>query len=288
RKGIDIQRLTVDLINIAKEAVIYSYAAKDSLLEKLHPEQASLLVRSFSSSQLLKYIDYLMETSARYRDATDGFACFEVCLLKMMDYEDSKPARPIEPAVRKTEAAVKPVEQPVMAEKKPEQLNEIQVEEKPAVEPVVEIKERRDLSDEEFYQILSISSKAVKEQCLPVWNQFCQETSENADLLRGSTLMAACDSNLIVEVRDRASADQLNELSNLNRMEQKAEDLFGCKRSLIFVTADQRDYLINYFRSRRSQAPKMAKEEKIAEKKNDVEQNLTELFGANGYTVVEE
>ncbi|MBE6103509.1 MAG: DNA polymerase III subunit gamma/tau, partial [Erysipelotrichaceae bacterium] len=61
-RGIDLQRLTLDLINLCKETVIYSYSGKGNLLEKTTVAQAEDLLRNFTSDELLKCIDNLMDT----------------------------------------------------------------------------------------------------------------------------------------------------------------------------------------------------------------------------------
>ena len=65
-RGIDLQRLTLDLINLCKETVIYSYSGKGNLLEKTTVAQAEDLLRNFTSDELLKCIDYLMDTTGKY------------------------------------------------------------------------------------------------------------------------------------------------------------------------------------------------------------------------------
>ena len=184
-RGIDLQRLTLDLINLCKETVIYSYSGKGNLLEKTTPAQAEDLLRNFTSDELLKCIDYLMDTTGKYKDSSDSMSYLEVCLLKMMNVAGQKAVNTENKAffsVNKPEPVSVPVTRTVTVE--PESVKEEEpeiVEEKPAEpekpapaaekEPLPALRAVKNLSDENFYDILSKSIKALKEADVPKWKK---------------------------------------------------------------------------------------------------------------------
>ena len=94
-KGIDIRRLTTDLIDIAKEAVVYIYSENIDALTILSRENVEKMSAMFDSNTLLKYIDYLIDTLSKYRDATNTLTYLEVCLLKMVEYKEEVSIEPI-------------------------------------------------------------------------------------------------------------------------------------------------------------------------------------------------
>jgi DNA polymerase-3 subunit gamma/tau len=309
-RGIDLQRLTLDLINLCKETVIYSYSGKGNLLEKTTVAQAEDLLRNFTSDELLKCIDYLMDTTGKYKDSSDSMSYLEVCLLKMMNIAGQKTESQETKAffaVNRPEPVNIPVTRTVKAEPEPvkEKPQEI-IEEKPAEPEKTEVVEEKDplpmlkavknLSDENFYDILSKSVKALKEADLPKWKKVIERRDVDSmavtSMLNGSYMMAESEKDIIAVVEDRLTADNINELSNLAKLEKIVEEEFGCHKNVVAVTREQQTYLINYFRSRKSQpAPVQEtveeKEEKEPEKNKTIEK-LTEIFGKDGFDIVED
>ena len=309
-RGIDLQRLTLDLINLCKETVIYSYSGKGNLLEKTTVAQAEDLLRNFTSDELLKCIDYLMDTTGKYKDSSDSMSYLEVCLLKMMNIAGQKTESQETKAffaVNRPEPVNVPVTRTVKAEPEPvkEEPQEI-IEEKPAEPEKNEVVEEKDplpmlkavknLSDENFYDILSKSVKALKEADLPKWKKVIERRDVDSmavtSMLNGSYMMAESEKDIIAVVEDRLTADNINELSNLAKLEKIVEEEFGCHKNVVAVTREQQTYLINYFRSRKSQpAPVQEvveeKEEKEPEKNKTIEK-LTEIFGKDGFDIVED
>ena len=85
QKNIDIRRLTTDLMDILKEAVIYSYTKDETLLSKLSHEEVIDLLQ-VSPVIMLKMIDDLMDTTEKYRSSSNLLSYFEICLLKLMSH----------------------------------------------------------------------------------------------------------------------------------------------------------------------------------------------------------
>ena len=84
-KGIDIKRLTMDLIELLKEALIYEYTKSDDLLKIMQREEVLELNEKASVRSRYEMIDILMETYDKYRNAASIASYFEICLLKMME-----------------------------------------------------------------------------------------------------------------------------------------------------------------------------------------------------------
>lgn len=100
-KGVDIKRLTQDLLEILKECVIYTYTQDVELLSRINAEEAGQILMDRSSHELLALIDILMDTTEKYRTASSAASYFEVAVLKMMaELEHSE-------AVKTTPAEVK-------------------------------------------------------------------------------------------------------------------------------------------------------------------------------------
>ncbi len=83
-KSHDIKRLTADLIEVLKEAVIFGYTQDELLLHTITKSEAIHLLEHQSTDLLLEIIDILIDTYEKYRNATNIHAYFEVCLLKIL------------------------------------------------------------------------------------------------------------------------------------------------------------------------------------------------------------
>ncbi len=92
-KGTDIKRLTSDLIELMKEAVIYSYTHDSSLMDRLSENQANQLLEQCPVRVLIDMMDALMETMEKYRNASNITSYFEVSLLKLMALKEELPIK---------------------------------------------------------------------------------------------------------------------------------------------------------------------------------------------------
>ena len=266
-KGIDISRLTNDLINIAKEAVIYSHSKNADILEVIDEDTAGQLLRMYSSSKLLTFIDLLVETQAKYKEATSALTYFEVCLLKMMEESVDKPI----------------AQKEVIVERK------VTTETNTANEMSSNL-EYIDYSDEQYFEILTKANKKIKEidnkiiSNLPS-DSFTTKENKLLALVKKAVIMASSESDIILTVNDRMQANTLNEIENNKIIKDLLSKYLQNQKAVIAVTQEQSDYLITYFLSHRNnkQQPQQVKEEK----QSTTEERLTSLFGKDGFDIVE-
>lgn len=266
-KGIDISRLTNDLINIAKEAVIYSHSKNADILEVIDEDTAGQLLRMYSSSKLLTFIDLLVETQAKYKEATSALTYFEVCLLKMMEESVDKPI----------------VQKEIIVERK------VTTETNTANEMSSNL-EYIDYSDEQYFEILTKANKKIKEidnkiiSNLPS-DSFTTKENKLLALVKKAVIMASSESDIILTVNDRMQANTLNEIENNKIIKDLLSKYLQNQKGVIAVTQEQSDYLITYFLSHRNnkQQPQQVKEEK----QSTTEERLTSLFGKDGFDIVE-
>lgn len=141
--GIDIKRLTFDLVDILKDIVIYRNTKDITIMSVMTQHDLDAIVPYISSDECLSFIDILIETSEKYSRAADPHVYFELALLKMCNQEheaaskkiDIKPIEPVETKV---------IEKPVVKQKvevKEEPIEEIvqePIEEEPVFEPIEE------------------------------------------------------------------------------------------------------------------------------------------------------
>jgi len=276
--GIDITRLVIDLIDICKEAVVYSYSKKTDILEIMSVNEVEGLLSMFSTNQLLQYIDYLIDTQSKFREATNSLTYLEVCLLKMMDYSGS----PVVSAKIETEPVKSAINrQPVKEEKKVEQKIQEEQEEKNIIS----------YSDDVIYNILTSANKMYKENDnkflynLPI-NEFNDKEKALYNVIKQTPIFASSADSIIFATATRENATQINEFKNNQMIHEMLKRYLPNEKRIIAVTNEESEYLITLFKTKQSQ--KAAVKEEIKEEKEDlVDEKMTALFGQGGYDVVE-
>ncbi|MBR3203235.1 MAG: DNA polymerase III subunit gamma/tau [Solobacterium sp.] len=150
--GVDIRRLTEDLITALKDGLIFQYTNKEGLLHSLSRQHAET-VSQRSASELLAMIEVLMKAQERYRSAQSVSSVFEIACLELIAGGGEEP-QPVSP-VRKTSARAK--SEPAVTEPEPE---EPAPNEQPAA-PVVDVPQ--ELSVDDVLALLVQCNKAEKQ-----------------------------------------------------------------------------------------------------------------------------
>ncbi|WP_338981955.1 DNA polymerase III subunit gamma/tau [Spiroplasma endosymbiont of Eupeodes luniger] len=83
--GVDINNLTIDLINICKEIIIYKGTTNKEILMILDPDD-SLPFNILTQEQLLKIIENYLEALNNYRFSNNAIMYFEIASFKNMNY----------------------------------------------------------------------------------------------------------------------------------------------------------------------------------------------------------
>ena len=145
--GIDISRLTQDILEILKDVLIYKKTRENTELSILNEEDAEALANSIETRKLHEMIATFLKLQLDFKTASNVKTLFEVALLKLLTYEDVSDAVPVrkpEPKVEKVEPKPEPKPEPVIETVKPEPVVEapvvvqpdpIKEEPKPAQQP---------------------------------------------------------------------------------------------------------------------------------------------------------
>ena len=137
--GIDISRLTQDILEILKDVLIYKKTRENTELSILNEEDAEALASSIDTRKLHEMIATFLKLQLDFKTASNVKTLFEVALLKLLTYEDVSDAVPVrkpEPKVEKVEPKPEPKPEPVIETITPEPLVEAPVVKQP--EPVKE------------------------------------------------------------------------------------------------------------------------------------------------------
>ena len=83
QSGIDVKRLTTDLIDILKDIVIYKNTNDITCLFILNKNQIGRIIPYITTEDAFKYIDLLIEADQQYKFASNAKLYFELAILKI-------------------------------------------------------------------------------------------------------------------------------------------------------------------------------------------------------------
>ena len=191
-KGIDVKRLTYDLMVCLKDAIVFSSTNDESILERLNATNAKTILNHYSINSALKVTEILNEARNNYRLSTNYRLFFELASLKIIEALSKNTVvvekvieKPVEIIKEKVVEPIKVIEEKpveVIKEKpiEPVTIKETKVEEKTAViqTPKEENTKKYEAPQEsevisysldEYVNILCQGDKKFKEFLLSRW-----------------------------------------------------------------------------------------------------------------------
>lgn len=287
-KGIDVKRLTNDLIEILKETIIFEYTKESKLLHILTSEEVLHINDQIVIKKRFDMINLLMETYDKYRTAANAGSYFEVCLLKMLDIASSSEvnATPVKQVVaekpqpvfkRREEPIVKSVPQqdnvsretlkskPVLTVPE-DNIMDMVAEPEPLLETNQEInvpisnirhesKAAEPLQDEYILGLLAGANKPEKANDIESFKEIERYTfdlkwAKFANLLKHGTIVGAGYNYIVLAVDNQAEANQINELDSNNELCEFLMELLKKSKKIFAISLDQQRRVIHSFKER--------------------------------------
>ena len=144
--GVDIKRLTEDLLEILKDVLIFKRTGDEKELTVVNEKNANRLSGEISIRKLNEMIGALLRVQADYKTASNIKTMFEVTVLRLCTYEEVQETQAPQPQVAKPIPQPKPVEQPKPA---PVVEQKVEVKPEPVASPKVEVKKEEPKKIEE-------------------------------------------------------------------------------------------------------------------------------------------
>ena len=317
-KGIDIKRLTEDMIELLKESIVFEYTNDASLLHELHSEEAVEIIQAKPISARFEMIHLLMAAYDKYRFAANVSSYFEVCLLEMMNI------------TMETSSAPKALDKPKQVHKKNEDENPVQVSEDVSRETMIEQESLYDDMDEPILteSLAPLETKVDHEPIIqssikPLENDFIlgllagatkPEKAEDmlkfqsignylsdlkwaryASLLRNVSIVGSGKNYIVIATESNAEANEINETDRNNEFHDFVTELLGKNKKLFAISKQQQNVIIQEFKDRmiNGTLPEpviiedVVIEEKIV-KEPTQEEVILNLFGEENITITEE
>ena len=269
--GMDTKRLAVDLLEIVKDALIYSDQAREDLLNRLSVTEAQDILNEVSVQDLLVDADDLAEVLGKEKQNQNFLVYLELCFLKMA----SRHAEPIRTVTEKKETAKEPVNK---EENIPEQ--EEVPEEIPA-DPLIE-------TDSDFLlAILLDANKDLKINDQIIYNKldlyrYEAEKRKFYQLLIGTELFAS-NKDAIIVCGNRSQTENINTRSVNEELYRFLNEEFGIDKMVYAIDPVRKNELIERYKKTpkdQRNKPVYVEKYKINKTKEAApEERLYDLFG---------
>lgn len=184
--GVDLKRLTEDLLEILKDVLILKKTKDEKELSVISEAHAEELANAISTKKLNEMIGALLRVQVDYKTASNIKTMFEVTILRLCTLDEPQEKEVVakqvevkkeevkpEPKVEVNPAeVVKPIEQPKPVEepKKVEEAPAWLVDEEAV--SLVEDGERYDFDDDMMVKFMVLGDKDLRKDLLSKWPQF--------------------------------------------------------------------------------------------------------------------
>lgn len=316
-KGIDIKRLTFDLIEILKESIIYEYTKDFSLLHKLSDEEVKMFIENRTTQERFEMIHVLMETYDKYRTAANINSYFEVCMLQLLDTSNSvnkiehtnntdisRKTVSIEKNNVSRETFGQQTELDILGDSYEEKYDTSQiVNDTTAIEnnsTLIDNKQVKALDNEFILGLLAGANKPEKSSDMNSFKRISElmmdfKLAKYASLLKKCTIVGSGKNYIVVSVDNQALANEINELDIKNEFHDFIFELMKKNKKIFAISKEQQNIVIQEFKERMLAGTlpdpiqiETIEKNKPEEKDKTQEEIVLDLFGKENIIVTEE
>ena len=259
KKGRDLKRTAVDLLEILKDTLLYINSHDDSLLEKIDKGQAEEISKAVPVSKIYEDINILQNLLKDISVSGESLSYIELAFIKF-NIETHNPVKAVAEARETT------------LEYKKEETKKIIEEDNYDIDSIA--------------KLLVKATKAEKEKDSIVYNRlelykFDPKKRRFYDLLSRTKLYASCPEALLV-MGPRDVALSINELDTNKALYKFINSEFGIDKVVIAFNQEIKDALLqkyNYYRGNNEYEPVKVKKYEF-EKEKTQEEKIEEVFGS--------
>ena len=249
-RGIDVKRLTYDLMVCLKDAIVYRSTSDETILERINAEHAKAILRYYSTDNALKVSEILNEARNNYRLSTNYRLFFELASLKIIEALATNPnifkEEVSQPTVKEVivEKVIEKVVEVPKIEK--EQSTEVKVETTKVVEEKPQEEEKSSTTNkyespsesetisyslEEYVNILCQGDKKFKENLISRWGEIRKHidnlnTRYVAQLLSDSNVGVASKDFILLVYDFKLLASRARQRNNLLLIRKFVKEIF--------------------------------------------------------------
>ena len=288
--GVDIKRLTNELLEVLKDLLIYQTTKDASLLKKLTVTDCEYL--ALDNKKINAWIDILLNANSQYRLVNNITSLFEITMLKLSSYEEVKPVE----TIKIVEKVVETKPEPVKEEIKPTPVATPIEETKPnneevipltfsnvsftSVNPFVDEGTPIIYTMDDVINIMVQATKECKNELNANWHLLDKLISHNrvgkyAATLKNTAPRIVCKTAVVFEASLKTITNKINLKENQYGFSKVVEALFG--ESCVIICMNHQEYVetVTKFSNLR-QANKLPSPQEVnIDTKVEINQNYT-------------
>ena len=269
--GIDIKRLTLDLVDILKDIVIYKNTQNTDILFVLSQYYIDMIAPYITCEECFEFIDILMEASEKYAKVIQPSIYFELSILKICNHVKEVKTQVVQPTVEEVKQVIP---QPIMKEEvqqpSPDLSQDDIIEDmpyEPMDEPMQEVTEEKEIipqfNFEQTSQVQPVSDNIeidqgdimnilvqarrdildlIKERW-PIIKRYLANlnTAKSASMLCDGTPVAACPGGLIISFEFQPAVNAVNYYKNYKLLSSFLEEILG--QEYRFIALEHNEWL---------------------------------------------
>lgn len=275
QQGMDSKRLALDLLEICKDALIYSDQGKENLLSKLTASEVQDVLSLVSNDVLLQDAKNLEEIISREKSNQNFLSYLELCMIKMANNNGAKTAK-ITKEIKKEKEQVTVEKQEVKEEPK----EEIQEEKTDSyvVQPELDF----------LLAILLDANKDLKINDQIIYNKLdlyrYEPDKRKFYQLLVSTELFACNKDAIIICGSPSQANSINTKVTNEELYRFINEEFGIDKMVYGINENEKRELIEMYKStpvEERNKPVVVEKYKINVKSEKPEDKLRNIFGDN-------
>ena len=246
--GIDTKRLTIDLLEIIKEILIYSDDGDSSLLNKLDASKARNILDNIDTRSLLEDITYLDNVLSKTKGNQNFLSYLELALVKMNQNLSIVTNTTSKVEVKKEEPKVLEVK----VEAKP-----IEIKKETIVETVIENNKEEAIKEDEvdlnyLAGLLLNATKDSKINDQIIYNRldiykFEADKRKFYELLKDTNLFAS-GKDVIIIAADKLKVNNINSSDTRNELYEFILNEFGIDKVIYAIEEGQRGQLVALYK----------------------------------------
>lgn len=265
--GIDIKRLTLDLVDILKDIVIYRNTQDESILFVLSKYYLDLIVPYIGCEEALNFIDILMDASEKYAKVINPSVYFELAILKMCNQIQDEKIVHIETVKVPQQQVVETPENPEVIgdeeiiDEPIQDIGEDVMEEEPYIHqeiieevPTFEFEKEPDIQadvdndihvdEADIMNILVQAKRTILESIQERWPIIKRylanlNMAKSAGMLCDGTAVAACEGGLIISFEYQPSVNAVNYYKNYKQLSAFLQEVLGSEYRFIAIQQDE-------------------------------------------------
>ncbi|MCD7808058.1 MAG: DNA polymerase III subunit gamma/tau [Erysipelotrichaceae bacterium] len=256
-KGVDIKRLTLDLVDILKDIIIYRNTNDESILFVLSKSYLDSIVPYISCEEAFSMIDILMDASEKYAKVINPSIYFELAILKICNQVKEEKVVEVErvkvpdQVVLETQVSEK---QEIEDNDTVEEVVETYVEEVIDEEvPTFEFEQTEDVEQQvnddiivdnaDIMNILVQAQRSILENIQERWPIIKRylanlNTAKSAAMLCDGTPVAACPGGLVISFEHQPAVNAVNYYKNYKQLSTFLKEVLGDEYRFVAIQSD--------------------------------------------------